>query len=95
MNKKEFRKVTEILEENYSKKVDLRVLDIWYQEFEKYSKEQYESIVTEVIKSEMFMPNLAKMKEYSVPVWFDEKIEKKEASEEEKKKIEEMLKEFM
>lgn len=94
MNKKNFRDITEILEENYSKKIDLRVLDIWYQEFKKYSEEQYESIVTEVIKSEMFMPNLAKMKEYSVPVWFDEKIEKKEASEEEKKKIEELLKEY-
>lgn len=94
MNKKEFRKITEILEENYSKKIDLRVLDIWYQEFKNYSEEQYESIVTDVIKSEMFMPNLAKMKEYSTPVWFDETFTKKIPSKEEQEKIEELLKEY-
>ena len=36
MNKKEFRNITEMLEENYNKQMDTRILELWYQEFKEY-----------------------------------------------------------
>ena len=94
MNKKEFREITELLEENYNKKIDIRILELWYQEFKQYSKKTYQSIVIDVIRSEKFMPSLATIREYIKPEWFDEKIEKKKPSEENKMKMEEILREY-
>ncbi len=69
MNKKDFREITEILEANYNKKLDTRILDIWYQEFKEFTKEQYKEIIIKVIRSKKFMPSLAEIREIAGPIW--------------------------
>ena len=96
MNKKEFRKVTEMLEENYNKKLDIRIFELWYEEFKDLPIEKYEKIVVIAIKEKKFMPTLAEMIELKkeLPSWWGAKIEIRRASPEGKKKIENLLKEF-
>ena len=52
MNKKEFREITEILEENYNKQMDTRILSLWYEEFKDYPANAYKELVIEIIKTE-------------------------------------------
>lgn len=94
MNKQEFREITELLEENFNKKIDLRILEIWYQEFKELSKEQYQAMVIDAIKTEKFMPTLARIRELKKPVWFNVEIKIEEASKEEQEEIENILKGF-
>ena len=94
MNKQEFRKITELLEENFNKKLDLRILEIWYQEFKELPKEQYEAMVVDAIKIEKFMPTLARMRELKKPTWFNVEIKIEEVSKEEQDEIEKFLKGF-
>jgi len=94
MNKKDFRNITELLEENFNKKIDIRILDIWYQEFKDLSVEEYKTMVIEAIKQEKYMPTLARMKELKKPAWFNVEIKVKEATKEEREEIEKMLEEY-
>lgn len=94
MNKKEFKEITELLEENFGKKLDLRILDLWYQEFKNLSKEQYQAMVIDAIRHEKFMPTMARMIELKKPAWMSVNIEASEATDEERQEMEELLKEF-
>lgn len=94
MNKKEFREITELLELNYGKEMDTRILVLWYEEFKPLSKEQYKSMVVEAIKNENFMPSLAKMLSYKKPKWFYEEYKPEEATPEERAEIENFLKDY-
>lgn len=94
MNKEEFRNITELLEENFNKKIDLRILDMWYETFKQYPKHYYENLVNEVIKQETYMPSLATMRAYIKPKWFDRKITKRTPTREELAEIENILKEY-
>lgn len=95
MNKKEFREITEMLEQNYNKQMDTRILNLWYEEFKEYPIGAYRELVIEVIKTEKYMPTLARMIELKKPVWFSVEVKKVIPSESEKKIMEEMLKEFI
>lgn len=95
MNKLEFKDITELLIINYSKKINVEILNIWYEEFKKYSKDEYSKAIKEIIKNEIYMPSLAKVKEYmKKPSWINEDIEIEPATEEEIKKLEEKLNKF-
>lgn len=94
MNKKEFREITELLELNYGKEMDTRILELWYQEFKPLTKEQYHGMVLDAIRNENFMPSLAKMISYKKPSWFYTEYKPEEATPEERAEIENILKEF-
>lgn len=94
MNKKEFREITELLELNYGKEMDTRILELWYQEFKPLTKEQYKGMVLDVMRSENYMPSLAKMISYKKPSWFYTEYQPEEATPEERAEMEELLKDF-
>lgn len=94
MNKKEFLEMTELLEENFNKKMDIRILEIWYQEFKELSKEQYKAMVVDAIKQEKYLPTLARMRELKKPMWMSIEINIEEASPEEVAEIEDLLREY-
>ena len=71
MNKRDFRKITEMLEENYNKKMDIRIFNLWYEELKDCSADEYENMVIEAIKTKKFMPTLAEIKELKRPRWLD------------------------
>ena len=91
MNKKEFREITELLELNYGKEMDTRILELWYQEFKPLSKEQYGNMILDVMRKEKYMPSLAKMLEYKKPAWFYLEPRVEEASIEEQEEINKFL----
>ena len=91
MNKKEFREITELLELNYGKEMDTRILELWYQEFKPLSKEQYGNMILDVMRKEKYMPSLAKMLEYKKPTWFYLEPKVEEASIEEQEELERFL----
>lgn len=95
MNKKEFREITEMLEQNYNKQMDTRILNLWYEEFKKYPKDAYRDLIVDVIKSEKYMPTLARMIELKKPIWFSVDVKRVVPSESEKNIMEELLKEFI
>lgn len=93
MNKLDFKEITDFLSINYSKQLDVKMLNLWYEELKTYSKERYEFAVREIIKNENFMPNLSKIYEYiKKPDWLNMDIPENKASEEEIKKLEERMK---
>ena len=94
MSKKEFREITEMLEENYNKQMDTRILELWYQEFKDYPADAYQKMVVEIIRNENFMPTLAKMRKLKKPSWFSVEVKKIVPSEEERNYLEELLREF-
>ena len=94
MNKRDFRKITEMLEENYNKKMDIRIFSLWYEEFKDFTSEQYEKMVIDAIKTKKFMPTLAEMKELKRPKWFGIEVKKTEIDDDDKKMLEELLREF-
>lgn len=94
MNKKDFRRITEMLEENYNKKMDIRIFSLWYEEFKDFTSEQYEKMVIDAIKTKKFMPTLAEIKELKRPRWFDIEVKKIEIDDDDKKMLEELLREF-
>lgn len=94
MDRKDFRKITELLEENYNKKMDIRIFSLWYEELKDCTADEYESMVIEAIKTKKYMPTLAEMKELKRPIWFDIKVKKVEISVDDKRMLEELLSEF-
>ena len=93
MNKKEFINITKLLETNYSKELDIKILEIWYEELKEYPRVRYEFAVKEIIKKENFMPTLAKIIEYiKKPDWLNMDIPENLATDEEIKKLEERMK---
>ena len=94
MNKRDFRKITEMLEENYNKKMDIRIISIWHEEVKDFTAEQYEKMVIDAIKTKKFMPTLAEMKELKRPKWFGIEVKKIEIDDDDKKMLEELLREF-
>lgn len=96
MNKTDFRKITEMLEENYSKKMDIRILNLWYEEFKEYPVDEYEKLIIEAIKTKKFMPTLAEIRELKreMPSWFGVDVKIKIPAPDQKKIMEELLKEF-
>lgn len=95
MTKEEFYSITSVLEKNYDKQYDEVVLKLWYREFKDYSTQKYKRLVIEAIRRYTFLPTLAEMLKIELlPEWFDKKIEKKEASIEEREEIEKMLSKF-
>ena len=88
-----FIEITNLLEDNYSKKLKTQILDIWYEELKNYSDKLYYKVAKEIIKKENYMPNLYKIKEYlEMPDWFYANIEENRATDEEINKLEERLK---
>lgn len=84
MNKIEFKEITDLLAINYNKELDLKILNIWYEELKEYPKCRYEFAVKQIIKNESFMPNLAKVVEYiSKPDWLNMDIPENRATDEE------------
>ena len=94
MNKKDFRRITEMLEENYNKKMDIRIFGLWYEELKECTADEYESMVIEAIKTKKFMPTLAEIKEMKKPRWFGIEVKKVELDTEDKIMLEELLREF-
>ena len=91
----EFVNITSVLEKNYDRKYDSKILKIWYHELKKYSKNQYKKVVIELIKHNKFLPTLSEVLEIEVlPDWLDKKIEKRNATKEEIMEMEELLKEY-
>ncbi len=95
MNKKDLRKITEILEANYNKKLDTRILDVWYQEFKEFTKEQYKEIIIDVIRIKKIMPSLAEVREIAGPVWMRQKHARTIATAAEIAEMAQLLAEFM
>lgn len=93
-NKRDFRKITEMLEENYNKKMDIRIFNLWYEELRDCSADEYENMVIEAIKTKKFMPTLAEIKELKRPRWFEIEVKKVELDPEDKIMLEELLKDF-
>lgn len=94
MNKRDFRKITEMLEENYNKKMDIRIFNLWYEELRDCSADEYENMVIEAIKTKKFMPTLAEIKELKRLRWFEIEVKKVELDPEDKIMLEELLKDF-
>ena len=94
MDKRNFRKITEMLEENYNKKMDIRIFGLWYEELKDCTANEYQNMVIEAIKTKKFMPTLAEIKELKRPKWFDIEVKKVELDAENKIMLEELLKEF-
>lgn len=94
MNKRDFRKITEMLEENYNKKMDIRIFNLWYEELRDCSADEYENMVIEAIKTKKFMSTLAEIKELKRPRWFEIEVKKVELDPEDKIMLEELLKDF-
>lgn len=94
MNKRDFRKITEMLEENYNKKMDIRIFNLWYEELRDCSADEYENMVIEAIKTKKFMPTLAEIKELKRPRWLEIEVKKVELDPEDKIMLEELLKNF-
>lgn len=92
MNKRDFRKITEMLEENYNKKMDIRIFNLWYEELKDCSADEYENMVIEAIKTKKFMPTLAEIKELKRPRWLEIEVKKVELDPEDKIMLEELLK---
>lgn len=96
MHINDFMELTKLLEVNYSKQLDIKILDIWYEELKEYPKERYEYAVKEIIKKENFMPNLAKIFDYiKSPNWLDMDIQENPATPEEIAKLEERMKRYL
>lgn len=94
MNKRDFRKITEMLEENYNKKMDIRIFNLWYEELRECSADEYENMVIEAIKTKKFMPTLAEIKELKKPRWLEIEVKKVELDSEDKIMLEDLLKDF-
>ncbi len=94
MDKKSFREITEMLEENYNKKMDIRIFRLWYEELKDCTADEYEKMVIEAIKTKKFMPTLAEIKEMKRPRWFGIEVKRVELDPEDKIVLEELLKEF-
>lgn len=94
MNKKDFRRITEMLEENYNKKMDIRIFGLWYEELKDCTADEYENMVIEAIKTKKFMPTLAEIKELKRPRWLEIEVKKVELDPEDKIMLEELLKDF-
>ena len=94
MNKRDFRKITEMLEENYNKKMDIRIFNLWYEELKDCSADEYENMIIEAIKTKKFMPTLAEIKELKRPRWLEIEVKKVELDPEDKIILEELLKDF-
>ena len=94
MNKKDFRRITEMLEENYNKKMDIRIFGLWYEELKDCTAEEYEEMVIDAIKTKKFMPTLAEMKDLRKPKWFGIEVKKIKIDDDDKKMLEELLRDF-
>lgn len=93
MNKKEFMEITKLLEINYSKQLDVKILELWYEELKEYPKYRYEFAIKEIIKNETFMPNLSKVFEYlKKPDWLNMDIPENPATPEEIAELERRMK---
>jgi len=95
MNFKEFKNITEILELNYKKEIPEKILKIWYHDLKKYSVIEYKKIILQAIRSYKFLPTLAEILNIELlPDWLDKKIEKQEATVEQRHQMEELLKKY-
>ena len=95
MNYKQFKKITSVLEKNYDKNYDETILKIWYHELKCYDVNQYKRIVLDAIKKYKFLPTLAEI--LAIKPLGDnltKEIEFRQATPEEQKEMEELLKEF-
>ena len=61
---KKFLEIINLLELNYDKKLDKRIVKIWYDEFKNYNEDVFRKFVVEAIKNEYFFPTINKVKEF-------------------------------
>ena len=61
---KKFLEIINLLELNYDKKLDKRIVKIWYDEFKNYNEDVFRKYVVEAIKNEYFFPTINKVKEF-------------------------------
>lgn len=64
IGQKEFLEIIDLLEVNYDKKLNEKIIKIWYDEFKDYDKEVFYKCVVETIKNETFFPTINKIKEF-------------------------------
>lgn len=97
LDKKSFIEITKILEINYNKELDREILKLWYKEFKEYQAHQYREIIQDVIRNCKFMPNLAEIRQFKTSTIADripEEVEWTEELKQEKREIEEWLKQL-
>ena len=77
---------------NYNKEPDKELFELWQSQLFDYSEEQIENAIKEIIKTDKYMPTLARIIEMvdtsKMPSWFNEKIEYEEVSPEELEELE-------
>ena len=77
---------------NYNKEPDKELFELWQSQLFDYSEEQIENAIKEIIKTDKYMPTLARIIEMvdtsKMPSWFNEKIEYEEVSPEELQELE-------
>ena len=59
----EFLEIINLLEENYNKKLNDKIIKIWYEEFKEYKKEWFEKAVIDCIKENAYFPTINEIKE--------------------------------
>lgn len=88
MNKRLFK----MLCDNYNKEINTQLYDLWKEQLKDFSEEQIEYAIKEIIKSDKFMPTLARIIEMIdtsvTPYWLGKEIEYKEVTDEELKELE-------
>lgn len=64
MTKDDFLQVFDLLQLNYNKKVNEKIIDIWYEEFKSMSKDNFEKCIIKCIKEEKTFPTINKLVNY-------------------------------
>lgn len=62
LTKNEFMQGIHILQDNYNKKLSTEQLKLYYENLKDMDKEKYILNIKEVIKSSLFMPNIAQIR---------------------------------
>lgn len=68
IGQKDFLEIINLLELNYEKKLDDKIIKIWYEEFKNYDKNIFYKCVVETIKNETFFPTINKVKEFGIKI---------------------------
>lgn len=59
----EFLEIINLLEVNYNKKLNDKIIKIWYEEFKNYKKEWFRKAIIDCIKEYSYFPTINQVKE--------------------------------
>ena len=83
---------------NYNKEPDKELYELWEENLKEYNEQQVENAIKQIIKTDKYMPTLARIIEMIdtsyKPEWMNKEITKEEISEEELRELEEEFKIF-